>query len=350
MSKTVGFNYKQISETLLKCLDTCKKDICIFIHKNADGDCLGAGLGLGLWLQNRGFNAKIISSNNFSENYTWMPNSMNLLIYDSIFKNAVIEHIEKSNLIFCVDFSQKCRIDEELVKLIENKNKTIFVIDHHLEESEFKGFNFINNLATSTCEMLYEVLKNINKKEITEDIAKCIYVGIITDTGKFMTSNMNYHVHEIAAELLKSNDIDVAKIQNNIYCNNRLVRMRFLGHVLSKCLRIIPDCKTSYISISQEDYSKFYLRPGDTDGIVNYGLSLKGTILTAMFNEKKDGIYISFRSVGDFAVNEFAKTYFNGGGHKNAAGGFSKLSLKETVNNFVNIIKKLNNIQNGKKI
>ena len=273
MSKTVSFNYKQISETLLKCLDTCKKDICIFIHKNADGDCLGAGLGLGLWLQNRGFNAKIISSNNFSESYTWMPNSMNLLI----------EHIEKSNLIFCVDFSQKCRIDEELVKLIENKNKTIFVIDHHLEESEFKGFNFINNLATSTCEMLYEVLKNINKKEITEDIAKCIYVGIITDTGKFMTSNMNYHVHEIAAELLKSNDIDVAKIQNNIYCNNRLVRMRFLGYVLSKCLRIIPDCKTSYISISQEDYSKFYLRPGDTDGIVNYGLSLYINISGRLF-------------------------------------------------------------------
>jgi phosphoesterase RecJ-like protein len=195
--------------------------------------------------------------------------------------------------------------------------------------------------------MLYEIIKNIDIGTITKDIAISFYLGIMTDTCKFTTPNVTYHTHEIIAEILKRHDIDISKIQNLIFNNNSPTKIHFLGYMLLKRLKIITNYNTSYMMITKEDYTKFRLRTGDTDGIVNYGLSLKDVFFTAMFNEKKDGIYISFRSIGNFPVNDFAKTYFNGGGHKNAAGGFSNMTLKETVKNFVNIIKSLKNIKDG---
>ena len=341
-----SFDYSTKAKELDKFIKDHSGSATILIHKNADGDCVGAGLALSLWLQSK-YNVKIISPNRYSDSFSWLPNSINMLIYDSLFKDAIIEHMKTSDIVFCVDFSQKCRIDETLAALLDKKN--VFIIDHHQETPDIAGETCINSSAAATCEILYELFSLIDKKSITDNIVQCLYAGILTDTGKFSTSNVTYRVHEITAEILKTHKINVNEIQRLIYCNNRLVRMRFLGHILSKCLKIIPGYNVSYITISKEDISRFYLHAGDTDGIVNYGLSLKDIRLTAMFKEKKDGIYISFRSIGDFAVNEFAKQYFGGGGHKNASGGFSTKSLAETVEDFVNIIKTIPFLHDTKK-
>ncbi len=342
----LSFDYTTASKEFDSFINDHSGVATILIHKNADGDCISAGLALSLWLQNK-YNVKVISPNRYSDSFAWLPNSINMLIYDSLFKDAIIDHLKASDIVFCVDFSQQCRIDDTLAGLLEGKK--LFIIDHHPEEPDIIGQRCINSSATATCEILYELFHIIDKKSITEDIAQCLYAGILTDTGKFSTANMTYRVHEIAGEMLKTNKIDVNEIQRLIYCNNRLVRMRFLGHVLSKCLKIVPGYNVSYITISKEDISRFYLHSGDTDGIVNYGLALKNIKLTALFKEKKDGIYISFRSIGDFSVNELAKQYFNGGGHKNAAGGFSTKSLIEAVNDFVNIVKSIPSLNDATK-
>ena len=341
-----SFDYITAAKELDSFIQHSSGPVTVLIHKNADGDCISAGLALSLWLPDK-YNIKIVSPNRYSDSFSWLPNSINMLIYDSLFKEAIVDHLKASNIVFCVDFSQRCRTDETLAVLLEGKK--VFIIDHHPEEPDIIGKTCINSSAASTCEILYELFSIIDKSSITDDIAKCLYSGILTDTSKFSTANMTHRVHEIAGEIIKDHSIDVNDVQRLIYCNNRLARMRFLGHVLNKCLKIVPGHKVSYITISREDISRFYLHAGDTDGIVNYGLSLKDIKLTAMFKEKKDGIYISFRSVGDFAANELAKQHFNGGGHKNASGGFSTKSLIETVNDFVNIVKSIPSLHDETK-
>ena len=339
-------DYNLYSEKLKNFIDSSEKKVAsILIHKNADGDCVGAGLALSFLLEKEGYtDVKIISTNAFNDNYLWMPNSDKIVVFDSMFKDICVDHINNSDVVFCVDFVQKCRIDDVLPELI--KDKKICIIDHHLEQSEFEGEHIINSSAASTCEILYELISRKYNEKIDYNIALSLYTGIMTDTGRFTTQNMTYRVHEISAEILKKYDIDISLVNKNIYGNNRFARMRFLGHVLSKCLKVVPEYKVAFITLSHKDTSRFYLKQGETDGIVNYGLSMKNIVVSALFNEKKEGVYISLRSIGDFAVNEFAKQYFNGGGHKNAAGGYIiNKTLDESVQYFIDLIKKIDSLK-----
>ena len=339
-------DYSLYSEKLKNFIDSSEKKVAsILIHKNADGDCVGAGLALSFLLEKEGYtDVKIISTNAFNDNYLWMPNSDKIVVFDSMFKDICVDHINNSDVVFCVDFVQKCRIDEVLAELI--KDKKTCIIDHHLEQSEFEGEHIINSAAASTCEILDELISRKYNDKIDYNIALSLYTGIMTDTGRFTTQNMTYRVHEISAEILKNYNIDISLVNKNIYGNNRFARMRFLGHVLSRCLKVIPDYKVAYVTLSHQDTARFYLKQGETDGIVNYGLSMKNIIVSALFNEKKEGVYVSLRSIGDFAVNEFAKQYFNGGGHKNAAGGYIiNKTLDESVQYFIDLIKKIDSLK-----
>ena len=334
----VHFDYKTKFNELLSFLDGSSKCISIIVHKNPDGDALCSGLALSMWLQKRSYDVRMIVPNCYSDNFLWLPNGENIIIYDSIFKTTAIEHIKKSSITFFLDFSQTGRIDESLISVVTESGCKVGIIDHHLEEPQSGDFTCWNLSAASTSEIVYELLSFCDQ-EIDNNIATCLYTGIVTDTGRFMTANMTYRVHEIAANLLRKYDIDIQGINKSIYGSNRLSRLRFLGYVLSRCLKTINGYKVAYVALSQDDFKKFIVRPGDTDGIVNYALSVKDIILAALLNEKKDGIYISLRSVGDFSVNDMAKTYFNGGGHRNASGGILKTTLEEAVTNFSDIIK-----------
>lgn len=331
------YNYLKDSEDLKSVIETTqKKKVALLMHKNADADCIGAALSMSLLLEKLGFECKIISSNGYNSNFKWMPNIDKVIIFESIFKNTLIDYINECELVFCLDFSQTSRIDSNIVGLLDNK--TICIIDHHLDQPDFIGTKILNSNAASTCEIIYELLNLKYSEYINEDIAKCLYSGILSDTGHFVTQNMSYRVHEIVADLMKKFDLSVFLINKYLFGSNRFARMRFLGHVLSRCLRIIPDYRIAYITLSQEDTNKFYLKPGETDGIVNYALSIENIEVAALLNQKNDGVYISLRSIGDFSVSDFSKKYFNGGGHKNAAGGFSKKSLDETLNDFIKYI------------
>ncbi|MDR2401873.1 MAG: bifunctional oligoribonuclease/PAP phosphatase NrnA, partial [Cytophagales bacterium] len=214
-----------------------------------------------------------------------------------------------------------------------------FTFDHHLDGIEWEGYGCSNPIAASTCEIIYEIFKSLGDANIDDKIAQCLYVGIVTDSSRFMTSNMTPHVHEIAAHLLTYPSVVVDKIYENLYGSFRFSRMKLVGHLLCHCMRTIKGYKVAYIFLSFEDSNRYKIYPGDTEGIVNYALSIKNVSVAAMFKEKEDGTYISFRSIGDFAVNEFSIKYFGGGGHKNAAGGSSKMSLQNTISKFEETIK-----------
>ncbi len=333
------FDYFEKAKELLDFIGKNQKNISIVIHKNPDGDALGAALAMSLWLQKNGHSTKVIAPNYFSENFAWLPSAIDIVVYESLFKNTVVEYIQRSDIVLCIDFSQKSRIDQSLNEVIEKHQCKVGVIDHHLDDPELGDFVCWNSKVASTCELIYEMMNNMETDTIDDNIATCLYTGIVTDTGRFMTANMTYRVHEIAADLLKKHNIDIQSVNKFVYGSNRLSKLRFVGYVLSRCLKTVNGYNVAYITISQEDIMRFVVRPGDTDGLVNYALSVKGVVVAALFNEKKDGIYISLRSVGDFSVNDLAKQHFGGGGHKNASGGISKLTLVETITSFIDIIK-----------
>lgn len=326
-----------------------KKVATLLIHKNVDGDCIGAALALCGVLKQLNFECKVIATNGYNRNFGWMPFIDNVLVFDSLFKSTAIWHIQNSDVVFCLDFNQKLRIDQEIVSLVEGKN--ICIIDHHIDVPDFTGDNvkcIINSEASSTCEIVYELLRLSYSQCVNNDVAICLYSGILSDTGHFVTQNMTYRVHELAAELMHNFDIKPHLVNKNLFGNNRFARMRFLGYVLSRCLRIVNDYKVAYIVLKKEDTSRFYLKQGETDGLVNYALSIENIEVAALFNQKNDGTYVSFRSIGDFSVADFAKKYFNGGGHKNAAGGYSNNSVDETVNNFINLLVNYNELKFNK--
>lgn len=335
-----NFDYATKAREFVEKFETGKQQISIILHKNPDGDTLGAGLALSLWLQKKGHEVKVLAPNRYPEIFGNLPNSMNILIFNSpLFHDAALNFLNTSDSIICVDFGQKKRVDETFAEAIFSTKKPIFTFDHHLDPVEFDGFVCSNPVAASTCEIIYEILKSLDVENIDDEIAQCLYTGIVTDTSRFMTSNMTPRVHEIAAHLITYPSVVVDKFYKNLFGSFRYSRMKLVGHLLCHCMRTIKGYNVAYIFLSLEDANRYKIFPGDTDGVVNYALSIKNVIVAALFKEKEDGVYISFRSIGDFAINEFSAKYFGGGGHKNASGGSSKMSLQDTINKFEEAIK-----------
>ncbi|MDH5597525.1 MAG: DHHA1 domain-containing protein, partial [Cyclobacteriaceae bacterium] len=218
------------------------------------------------------------------------------------------------------------------------------LIDHHLEPEDFADFSFWDVQAAATAEIVYELIVNLGDRLLIDtEIANCLYAGIMTDTGGFKHPNTTRRVFEVAADLIELG-ANTAGVANWIYDSNTEDRIRLLGFSLSERLKIIPEFSTAYISLSAEDLSKFKSQTGDTEGIVNYALSIVGIKFAALITERNNMIKMSFRSMGEFSVNEFARKHFSGGGHKNAAGGKSESSLAETVKKFEEVLKEYKEI------
>jgi phosphoesterase RecJ-like protein len=212
------------------------------------------------------------------------------------------------------------------------------VIDHHLDPEGFDDYQLWDTNAAATAELIYDFIIMLDAhKEITTAIANCIYAGIMTDTGSFKHGNTTSKVHKTVADLIDLG-ANVSKVSHNIYDTNSLDRLRFMGFALLEKLVARPDLNIAYFVISLEDQNRFELQKGDTEGLVNYALSMKGIVMAAIIKEAEGEIKMSFRSVGDFSVNQFANDHFAGGGHKNASGGSSKNSLKDTVDHFESLI------------
>ncbi len=311
--------------------------VIITTHQHPDADALGSSLALAAFLQKKGHVVHVITPTDYPSFLNWMPGQEDVIIYKSNKKKEIGELVDQATLIFCLDFSSLARIDElgEMVRVASAKK---VLIDHHQNPEDFADYMFWSTEAAATAEILFEVMVGLGDGDlIDKNIAECIYAGINTDTGSFKHPNTTQNVHRIAAELI-GKGADVAKVSSQIYDSNSLDRLKFIGFALSKRLKVIRKYQTAYFVISMDDLRYFKSKTGDTEGLVNYALSLKDIVLACIIIDRGKEIKLSFRSVGNFAVNEMAKEHFGGGGHKNAAGGISLASLKETEEQFVNLL------------
>ncbi|WPP48397.1 DHH family phosphoesterase [Catalinimonas niigatensis] len=319
-----------------KILDKPKR-IVIVPHVNPDADALGSCLGLASVLKKKGHEVKVISPTDYPEFLHWMKGNDEVMIYNAGNEKAGKDIIDQAEIIFCLDFCALKRADK-MEEPIRNAAATKVLIDHHHGKEDFADFECWNTKAAATCELIYQLVVDMDERQlIDKHVAEALYAGVMTDTGSFRHPNTTKHVHEVVAELIDLG-ADVSKVSKLVYDNNSLNRLRFIGFALSERLEILKEYNTAYFAISAEDLSKFSSRTGDTEGLVNYALSIVGVTMAAIIIEREDAVKLSFRSVGDFPVNELAAKHFEGGGHKNAAGGISHVGIKETVQKFLELL------------
>lgn len=327
---------KEDNIALSELLSTPKR-IAIIPHRSPDGDAMGSTLALYHFLLKLDHQATVISPNEFPGFLDWLPSAETVLVYENDKENTT-KILQEAELIFTLDFNALHRTGE--MEHVLNKLKAIFImIDHHQSPDDFAKFTYSDTSFGSTCEMIYNFIIQLGKKElIDKTIANCIYTGILTDSGSFRFPKTTGTTHRIIAELIDLG-AENTTIPTLLFDNNSYDRLQLLGRALQN-MKVFPEYKTTYISLSQEELDAFHYVKGDTEGIVNYGLTIKGIVFAAIFIEHKDEniIKISFRSQGDFDVNQFARAHFNGGGHINAAGGKSNLSLKDTIAKFEQLI------------
>jgi phosphoesterase RecJ-like protein len=316
------------------------KKIAIIPHRNPDGDAMGSTLGLYHFLRKNNHEATVISPNEFPEFLAWLPGSEMVRVFETDKENCT-QILQEADIVFTLDFNAFHRVGE-MEKVLEVLDTTYIMIDHHQKPDDYATYIYSDISFGSTCEMVYNFISFLNQKDqIDKTIGTCIYTGILTDSGSFKFPNTTGDTHRIVAELIDLG-VENTKIPNLLFDNSSYSRLQLLGRALQN-LKVLPEHKTSYITLSQDELNSFNYVKGDTEGIVNYGLSIKGIQFTAIFIENKDEkiIKISFRSQGSFDVNEFARDHFNGGGHHNAAGGKSELSMEETIEKFENLVNKL---------
>ena len=314
------------------------KKIVIIPHKNPDGDALGSALALNYFLNKTGHYSIVIAPNEYPVFLDWMPNQEKVIKFSKA-PGKSTQCILEADIIFTLDFNQLNRIDE-MAAYVDQSNAKIIMIDHHEYPGDYASITYSDSNKGSTCEMIFELIDRLDKEQIDAEMATCLYTGIMTDTGSFKFQSTTARTHEIISVLIQKG-AKPNNIHQNIYDTYSLNRLQLLGTALNN-LKKIDELPVVYITISQKELNKNKFKKGDTEGFVNYGLSLIDISLSVIMieNDTEKVIKMSFRSRGTFDVNQFAKSYFNGGGHINAAGGISKLSLHETVTNFLNAVNK----------
>ena len=314
------------------------RKVVVTMHQKPDPDAMGSSLALAGVLLQLGHEVTVISPTNWPDFLKWMPGSKKVIDFEASREKGMAA-LEAAEWVFCLDFNALYRTKHMAAKLAE-LNCVKILIDHH-EQPETQAFDYGISLTakSSTSEMVYDFIKESgNEQLISEDIAACLYAGIIGDTGSFRFPATTSHVHEMVADL-KRRGLDHAIIHENLYDNFLEDRLRFIGHVLLHRMEIFYEYNAALIAIPKSDLIKFNIRTGDTEGLVNYPLTIQGIRLAGLVIDRDEERKWSFRSKGDVDVNAFARKYFNGGGHLNASGGRSADSLQATVQLFKKAIK-----------
>lgn len=303
------------------------------MHQKPDGDAMGSTLGLYHFLNRFGHTATVISPTNWADFLNWMPGCDKVLDYENQTAKADAL-IAEADWIFCLDFnilSRTKRMEESLKKA---KGERI-LIDHHQEpQVEYFAYGISDVSKSSTAEMVYDfIVESGHIDTIDEVIGQCLYAGVMTDTGSFRFPSSKASVHKMVYEL-KERGLVHSPVHEALFDNFLEDRFRFIGHVLLNRMEVFYQYNTVLMAITQADLIKYNVKTGDTEGLVNYGLSIQGIKLAAVIIDRGEERKSSFRSKGGFDVNTFARKYFNGGGHFNAAGGFNKEPLDEVVVKF----------------
>lgn len=331
---------KEIKEAISKA-----NKIIITTHKSPDGDAIGSSLALWHYLKNMGKDVVIIVPDSFPEFLNWMEGTADILNYDQDSKTSE-GIIQEADLIFSLDYNALSRIGD-LGNIIGNKECKKIVIDHHQDPTDFADYYFVDTDCCSTAQLVYELIESFQEIEkINIAIGECIYCGIMTDTGSFRFPSTTSKTHRIIAKLLDLG-VNGSKVHQNVYDTNTEDRLRLIGFSLTEKLKVYEKECAAYISLSKEELLKFNFKKGDTEGLVNYCLSIKGIKMAVLITEKEEGINFSFRSKDGFFVNKIANEYFNGGGHFYAAGGRLDVSLNDAEKKVDEVIRKYaNELQN----
>ena len=327
----------------LKELLSQPKQIVITTHHKPDGDAMGSSLGLYNYLIQKGHHVKLITPSDYPMFLHWLPNNLEVMVYTEKPEESR-ECIANADFIFCLDFNALSRINQMGDFVREAKAKKV-MIDHHLDPEDFDDYRHWSINACATAQLVYDFIVNeMGERDlINKDVATCLYTGIMTDSGSFRFPNTTSAVHHIVADLIEKG-AENWRIHQLVYDNFSRSRLKFLGHCLLNKLEVLQEFNTAFITVSKEELEKFDIITGDTEGVVNYALSINGIRLAALIIERPDRVKLSLRSTGDFPANEICKRYFNGGGHRNAAGGSSELSLDEVVTQFKAILPEYKNL------
>lgn len=318
-------------------LNTPRK-VVITMHQKPDGDAMGSSLGLFHFLTQLGHDVAVISPTSWASFLNWMPGCKKVIDFESQTARAT-ELVNSCDWIFCLDFNTLHRTKKMEPLLAAAKAQRI-LIDHHQEpQTEKFAYGISDTSKSSTAEMVYDfIIHSGHQQLINPQVAECLYAGVMTDTGSFRFPATTASVHSMIADL-KNRGLEHSPVHENLFDNFSENRFRFIGHVLLNLMEVRYEYNTALIAIPQSDLIKFDIKTGDTEGLVNYPLSIKGIKMAALIIDRGEERKCSFRSKGDFDVNTFARKYFSGGGHFNAAGGTGNGNLKEVVRDFWEAVK-----------
>ncbi|MFM6945365.1 MAG: DHH family phosphoesterase [Bacteroidota bacterium] len=319
------------------------KKIAITCHYRPDGDAIGSILGLYHYLCLKGHEVMPITPNEVPDFLSFLPGFESLINFEALPSKAT-EFIQAADYIFCLDYNNLSRV-HSLTPVLEAATQELILIDHHLQPSEVFAYGISDSSKSSTCEMVYDFIDAAGDAAlVNEQIATCIYTGMLTDTGSFRFPSTSARVHEIIMHL-KNKGLQHHLVHEAVYDNWTLNRLQFMGFVLSQKMQVFPELHSGIIALSSEEMERFQLQNGDTEGLVNYPLSIQGIKFAALITEKEKEIRLSLRSKGNVDVNTLARTHFSGGGHFNAAGGKSNLTLTETITKLKEILNDLHELK-----
>ncbi|MDR2764622.1 MAG: DHH family phosphoesterase [Tannerella sp.] len=312
----------------------------IVMHVSPDGDAIGASLGLYHYLMSQGNTVNVVAPNDFPAFLKWMPDAGSVIVYER-HPDYAEQLIGEADVIFCLDFNEAKRMGK-LAPAVEASTTRKIMIDHHPNPSDFCKLVFSHPEMSSTSEMIFRLLCALKAADaINREAAECLYTGMMTDTGAFTYRSNDPDLYLIIQELLKMG-VDKDRIYRQVYQVYSESRLRLMGYTLHEKMKVYPDKKTALITLSLKELNRFNYVPGDVEGFVNLPLSIGWIRFAVFIRENTDGIKISFRSEGDFPCNHFAAVYFQGGGHRNAAGGEYAGTLDEAVHIFEEGLKELN--------
>jgi bifunctional oligoribonuclease and PAP phosphatase NrnA len=325
-------------------LANTKPKIVITTHHKPDADALGSSLGLYNFLLQLNIKSQVITPTDYGDFLMWMPGESTVINFEEE-EELASQMVAEADFVFCLDFNALKRINS-LGELVQASKAKKVMIDHHLQPENFDDYRLWTSKASSTCELIYWFIQTLQFEHlINKDIASCLYAGIMTDTASFKHGSTTPSTHRVAAELLEKG-AESNIIHENIYDNYSENRTRFIGYCLNEKLQILTEYNTAIICVTADELNSYNIIVGDSEGLVNYGLSIKGIKFSVLVVDRTVARKMSFRAKGNFPANEFARKYFNGGGHFSAAGGESKdtienveLKLKEGIIEYAEYLK-----------
>ncbi len=325
---------REQTEQLRSYIEQPNRKVVILSHTNPDGDAIGSSLAWGDILEGMGHEVTCIVPNHYAYYLEWMPGIEKVVVHKADKEGRAERAIAEADLVFCLDFNNLTRLEALTDLVAANTKAKRILIDHHLSPGQF-DLSFSYPHCSSTCFLVYSLIEHLyGTDRITAEMGENLYSGMMTDTGNFAFSFLTPELYRAIAVLIERG-VRIQRVHDNIYNAFTEGRAKLFGFAINRKMELIHNGTVAYMSLKEHEMRRFQFQQGDSEGFVNYALTIKKVKMSAMFLAHRKFIRISLRSRGDVDVNLFARKYFNGGGHRNAAGGKSFLTMEETIQHYI---------------